>query len=171
VLEPLCWKNDSRFAERAIALHRKGGDVAAAVVGDEHALARGIDFEEARGRAACVLAIERLQIAPTTFNRESGDEIVLPTEFVDGIQEPLVRRERDEKRALHARGAFQRLQRAFFRIEAKRMNPGLFARSEGGDENDRFSSKSRHGEQSDEEREFHEGLDQSRQNVDSFGTV
>ena len=59
---------------------------------------------------------------------------------IDGIEEAPVWRESDEERTLHTSGAFQRLQRAFFGIEAKGVNARIVARSEGGDEDQWISS-------------------------------
>lgn len=77
----------NRLSQRAITPHRQRGDVAAAVVRDEHRFARGIDLDIAGGGAARVLTIERPQISPTALDGKCGDEIVLPAELVDGIQE------------------------------------------------------------------------------------
>ena len=97
--------------------------------------------------------VQARHLARASFEREGGDVFILvPAERlrVNGIEEPPVRRHGDEKRVPHVRGAVQRLQRAFFQIEAKSVNATIPARGEGGDKNERFGGKNGHGKQREE---------------------
>jgi len=118
-----------RLAERAVALYRQRGDVASDVVRNEHRFAGGIDIQEAGGRTASRLMIQALHLAGPTFKHEGDDVFIFITAklfCVDGIEELLVRRHRDEERVSHIHRAMLRLQCAFFQIESEGMNAAAF---------------------------------------------